>query len=56
LARVNIAYDSFKDDIMLSKTPGYIRMLTAHHRFVLPMQAKKFEALTPISISSKAGA
>jgi hypothetical protein len=38
---------------MLSKTPGYIRMLTAHHRFVVPMQAKKFEAKTPMKFAPK---
>ena len=54
LAKVNIAYDSFRDDIMTTKTPGFIRMLTLHHRFVIPMQAKKFEAAAPISASAKA--
>jgi DNA helicase HerA-like ATPase len=47
LARTNVAYDSMKDDIMLTKTPGYIRMLTRSHRFVVPMQAVKFEAVIP---------
>ena len=42
LARVNIEYDSLKDDIMRAKTPGYIRMLTKSHRFVVSMQAKRF--------------
>jgi len=32
---------------MLTKTPGYIRMLTRSHRFVVPMQAVKFEASVP---------
>ena len=43
LAKVNIAYDSIKNDILQAKTPGYIRMLTRSHRFVVSMQAKKFE-------------
>jgi hypothetical protein len=47
LARTNIAYDSMKDDIMVTKTPGYIRMLTRSHRFVVPMQAVRFEAVVP---------
>jgi len=47
LAKVNFAYESMMDDIMLTKTPGYIRMLTRSHRFVVPMQAKKFEAAVP---------
>lgn len=42
LARVNISYDKLKDDILLSKTVGYVRMLTRSHRFVVPVQARKF--------------
>jgi hypothetical protein len=42
LARVNVQYESLKDDIMRAKTPGYIRMLTKSHRFVVSMQAKRF--------------
>lgn len=41
LAKVNIAYDSIKNDILQAKTPGYMRMLTRSHRFVVSMQAKK---------------
>lgn len=54
LARVNIAYDSMKDDIMLTKTPGYIRMLTRSHRFVVPVQANKFEAMVPMHVAATA--
>jgi len=42
LAKVNIAYDSIKNDILQAKTPGYMRMLTRSHRFVVSMQAKIF--------------
>jgi DNA helicase HerA-like ATPase len=42
LAKVNIAYDSMKNDILQAKTPGYMRMLTRSHRFVVSMQAKRF--------------
>ncbi len=42
LARVNIAYDSIKQDILKAKTPGYMRMLTRSHRFVVSMQADRF--------------
>ena len=42
LSRLNIAYESLKDDIMQAKTVGYIRMLTRSHRFVVSMQALKF--------------
>lgn len=42
LAKLNIAYDSLKNDILQAKTPGYIRMLTRSHRFVVSMQALRF--------------
>ena len=42
LAKVNIAYESIKNDILQAKTPGYMRMLTRSHRFVVSMQALKF--------------
>lgn len=42
LAKVNVAYDSIKNDILQAKTPGYMRMLTRSHRFVVSMQANKF--------------
>lgn len=42
LAKVNVAYDSIKSDILQAKTQGYMRMLTRSHRFVVPLQAKKF--------------
>lgn len=43
LAKMNVAYNSMKEDIMLTKTPGYMRMLTRSHRFVVPMQAHRFQ-------------
>ena len=52
LAKVNIEYESLKDDILRSKTVGYIRMLTRSHRFVIPVQARKF---TPININKEGG-
>jgi DNA helicase HerA-like ATPase len=45
LGKVNFSYNSLKDDILQSKTVGYIRMLTRSHRFVIPIQARKFEPL-----------
>lgn len=42
LAKINIAYDSMKGDILQAKTPGYIRMLTRSHRFVVSIQALRF--------------
>lgn len=44
LSRIQIAFSGIEQDILRAKTPGYMRMLTLSHRFVLPMQAKKFEA------------
>lgn len=48
LARVNVAYDSLRGDILQAKTVGYVRMLTRSHRFVVSVQARKF---TPPSVS-----
>jgi len=42
LAKLNIAYESLKEDILQAKTTGYIRMLTRSHRFAVSMQALKF--------------
>ena len=42
LAKVNVAYDSIKNDILQAKTVGYMRMLTRSHRFVVSMQANRF--------------
>lgn len=47
LAKVNIAYESMKEDILRAKTPGYIRMLTRSHRFVVSVQARLFSPLSP---------
>ena len=47
LARVNVAYQSMKGDILMAKTPGYMRMLTRSNRFVVSVQARKFEPPTP---------
>jgi DNA helicase HerA-like ATPase len=44
LSRVQIAFSGIEDDILRAKTPGYMRMLTLSHRFIIPMQAHKFEA------------
>jgi len=49
LSRLNIAYESLKDDILQAKTVGYIRMLTRSHRFVVSMQALKFNPPQKVS-------
>ncbi|KFJ42625.1 ATP-binding protein [Francisella philomiragia] len=43
LSRVQIAFSGIEQDILRSKTPGYMRMLTLSHRFVISVQAHKFE-------------
>jgi len=53
LSRVQVAFAGIEQDIMRAKTPGYMRMLTQSHRFVVPMQAKLFEA-TPTQPSVQA--
>lgn len=42
LAKLNIAYESMQEDILVAKTPGYVRMLTRSHRFVASVQARRF--------------
>lgn len=52
LSRVQIAFQGIEDDILRTKTPGYMRMLTMSHRFIIPIQANKFEAIeTPPSLN-----
>lgn len=48
LSRVQVAFSGCEEDILKAKTPGYMRMLTMSHRFVIPVQAVRFEALAPI--------
>lgn len=42
LANLNVAYEDLIEDILQTKTQGYVRMLTRSHRFVIPVQANKF--------------
>ncbi len=44
LARVQVAFTGHEPDILRAKTPGYMRMLTQSHLFVIPVQALKFAA------------
>lgn len=46
LSRVQVAYVGAEQDILRAKTPGYMRMLTMSHRFVVPVQAHRFEAVS----------
>jgi hypothetical protein len=45
LGRVQVAFEGVEQDILKAKTPGYMRMLTMSHRFIIPVQAVKFEAV-----------
>ncbi|WP_079508822.1 ATP-binding protein [Mesobacillus jeotgali] len=45
LSKVQVAFSGIEDDIQKAKTPGYMRMLTMSHRFVIPVQANKFEVV-----------
>jgi len=53
LAKMNFEYESMKEDILRAKTPGYVRMLTRSHRFVVSVQARKFESIVQPSIQTK---
>ncbi|MBB3230124.1 ATP-binding protein [Halomonas stenophila] len=44
LARLQVQFDGLQRDILKTRTPGYMRMLTFSHRFIIPVQIKKFEA------------
>ena len=44
LVRLQRAFSGVEEEIMRSRTPGYMRMLTQSHRFVIPVQARLFEA------------
>jgi DNA helicase HerA-like ATPase len=43
LAHVQVAFAGHEQDILRAKTTGFMRMLTRSHRFVVPIQAKKYE-------------
>ncbi|ACL02108.1 conserved hypothetical protein [Desulfatibacillum aliphaticivorans] len=45
LAKLQVQYDGLQHDILHTRTPGYMRILTFSHRFVVPVQINKFEAV-----------
>jgi len=47
LGKLQVAYDGLQEDILKTRTPGYMRMITFSHRFVIPVQANKFETTIP---------
>jgi len=50
---VQIAFAGIEEDILRARTPGYMRVMTLSHRFVVPVQAKRFEA-TVLAAEQKA--
>lgn len=45
LAKLQVQYDGLQQDILHTRTPGYMRMITFSNRFVIPVQVNKFEAV-----------
>lgn len=43
LTHTQIAFAGVEEDILRAKTPGYMRMLTMSHRFVIPLQANLYQ-------------
>lgn len=43
LASVQYAFKGMEEDIMRSRTPGFMRVLTASHRFPIPIQANRYD-------------
>jgi len=46
LARLQVQFDGLQQDILKTRTPGYMRMLTFSHRFIIPVQVYKFEVIS----------
>ncbi|MFD1203773.1 helicase HerA domain-containing protein [Sporosarcina contaminans] len=42
LSKLQHTFSGLEEDIKKSRTPGYMRILTNSHRFVIPAQVKKF--------------
>lgn len=47
IGKLQVQYDGLQQDILRTRTPGYMRMLTFSNRFVVPVQINKFEAVSP---------
>jgi len=45
IGKLQVQYDGLQQDILRTRTPGYMRMLTFSNRFVIPVQINKFEAV-----------
>jgi hypothetical protein len=55
LAKLQIQFDGLQQDILHTRTPGYMRILTFSHRFVIPVQVNKFEAVSSSSQQTTRG-
>ena len=44
LIKTNLFFKNFERDILKAKTVGYLRIITRSHRYVIPVQIKKFTA------------
>ena len=49
LAKLQVQFDGLQQDILHTRTPGYMRILTFSHRFVIPVQVNKFEVAVSAS-------
>lgn len=47
IGKLQVQFDGLQQDILRTRTPGYMRMLTFSNRFVIPVQVNKFEAVSP---------
>lgn len=45
LAKLQIQFNDLQWDILSTRTPGYMRIMTFSHRFVVPVQINKFETV-----------
>ena len=52
IGKLQVQYDGLQQDILRTRTPGYMRMLTFSNRFVIPVQINKFEAVSPRQASN----
>jgi uncharacterized protein DUF87 len=43
IGKLHHGYSGLEGDLMQAKQPGYVRMLTKSHRYVVPVQARLFE-------------
>ena len=53
LAKLQVQYEGLQQDILQTRTPGYMRMLTFSNRFVIPVQVNKFEAVSTSHVHSQ---